>query len=101
MPIMGLNSRRGFAAANVAAYGIQLSLEPVGDYSANAMIEAFRRSMQTQLLDRRKWNMIVELNLAMVEYIENSHKTSRRHSLLARLNPSECEIFSTTSLKLT
>lgn len=39
---------------NVAAYGIRLSLAAVGDCFDNAMIEAFRGHMQTELPDPRK-----------------------------------------------
>ena len=86
---------------NVAAYGIRLSLGTVGDCFDNAMIEAFWGRMQTELLNCRKWTTIVELSVAMADYIENFHNTTRRHSALDILTPTEYETINTTLLQLT
>ena len=86
---------------NVAAYGIRLSLGTVGDCFDNAMIEAFWGRMQTELLNRKKWTTIVELSVATADYIENFHNTTRRHSALDMLTPTEYETVNTTLLQLT
>ena len=86
---------------NVAAYGIRLSLGTVGDCYDNAMIEAFWGRMQTELLNRKKWTTIVELSVAVADYIENFHNTTRRHSALDMLTPTEYETINTTLLQLT
>jgi len=46
--------------------------------------------MQTQLLTRKSWTILVELNMAMAmaDNIENLHNTSRGHSSLATLHQS-------------
>ena len=86
---------------NVAAYGIRLSLGTVGDCYDNAMIEAFWGRMQTELLNRKKWTTIVELSVAVADYIENFHNTTRRHSALDMFTPTEYETINTTLLQLT
>jgi len=57
--------------------------------------------MQTELLNRKKWATVVELSVAMADYIENFHNTTRRHSTLDMLNPSEYETANTNILQLT
>lgn len=43
----------------------------------------------------------MELNLEMADYIENFHNTTRRHSALDMLTPTECETINTTLPELT
>ena len=86
---------------NVAAYGIRLSLGTVGDCYDNAMIEAFWGRMQPEVLNRKKWTTIVELSVAVADYIENFHNTTRRHSALDMFTPTEYETINTTLLQLT
>jgi putative transposase len=47
--------------------------------------------MQTELLNRKKWTTIVELSVAVADYIENFHNTTRRHSALDMFTPTEYE----------
>ena len=65
------------------------------------MIESFWARMQTELLNRNSWTTVVELSMAMVDYIENFHNTRRRHSSLDMLTPSEYEISNQNLLQLT
>lgn len=39
------------------------------------MIESFWGRMQTELLNRKSWTTVVELSIAMADYIENFHNT--------------------------
>jgi len=64
------------------------------------MIESFWGRMQTELLNRKTWTTVVELSMAMADYIENFRKTSRRHSSMAMLTATEYETINTTSLQL-
>lgn len=45
--------------------------------------------MQTELLNRRKWNTRFELAGGIFEYLEIFHNRSRRHSSLGMLTPVE------------
>ena len=63
----------------------------VGDCFDNAVIESFRGRMQTELLNRKRWNTRVELASAMVEYVEVFHNRQRRHSSIGMLTPIEYE----------
>ncbi len=57
--------------------------------------------MQTELLDRKKWDTIIELSTAMAEYIDTFHNTKRRHSALSMLPPTEYEQLHAPTLQLT
>ena len=69
----------------------------VGDCYDNAMIESFWARMQTELLDRHRWNTRVELANAIFEYLEIFHNRRRRHSALGWLTPIEYEKLHTTN----
>ena len=47
--------------------------------------------MQVELLDRKKWNIRLELANAIFEYLEIWHNRKRRHSQLGWLTPIEFE----------
>jgi transposase InsO family protein len=47
--------------------------------------------MQIELLNRQRWMTIVELPVAMADYIENFYSRDRRHSSLNYLTPNEFE----------
>ena len=70
----------------------------IGDAYDNAVIESFWARMQTELLDRRRWNTRVELANAIFEYLEIFHNRQRRHSALGWLTPVEYEKLHTTSV---
>ena len=48
--------------------------------------------MQAQLLDRKKWFMILELIAEISNCIDCFHTHKRRRSSLEMLTPTECEI---------
>ena len=47
--------------------------------------------MQVELLNRKKWTTVVELSIAMADYIVNFYNVERRHSALGYLTPVEFE----------
>ena len=51
------------------------------------MIESFWARMQTELLNRRRWQTRVELANAIFDYLEIFHNRQRRHSALGMLTP--------------
>jgi putative transposase len=69
--------------------GLALSMGRVGDCFDNAMMEAFWGSMQTELLNRKRWRTRLELANAIFEYVEIFHNRKRRHSALEMLTPNE------------
>lgn len=71
--------------------GLMPSMGKVGAAVDNAMMESFWARMQTELLNRRKWNTRVELASEIFEYLEIFHNRSRRHSSLGMLTPVEFE----------
>jgi hypothetical protein len=62
--------------------GLLPSLGTVGDPYDNAVIESFWGRMQTELLNRQRWDTHIELANAIFEYIEGFHNRHRRHSAL-------------------
>jgi transposase InsO family protein len=86
--------------SNVHNYGLKLSLGTIGDCHDNAMIESFWARKQTELLNRKSWTTVVELRVAMADYIENFHNTNRRHSSLDMLTPTEYETINSSQLQL-
>ena len=71
--------------------GLLPSLGSVGDPYDNAVVESFWGRMQTELLNRRRWDTRIELASAMFEYIEGFHNRRRRHSALGWRSPVEFE----------
>jgi putative transposase len=71
--------------------GLLPSLGSVGDPYDNAVAEAFWGRMQTELLNRQRWNTRLELANAVFEYIEGFHNRTRRHSALGWKTPQEFE----------
>ena len=63
----------------------------IGDCYVNAVIESFWGRMQTELLNRKRWNTRVELASAMFEYVEVFHNRQRHHSSIGMLTPIEYE----------
>jgi len=71
--------------------GLAPSMGAVGSPYDNAMVEAFWGRMQVELLNRRTWKTRIELATAIHDYIELFHNTTRRHSALGMLTPTEYE----------
>ena len=62
-----------------------------GDCYDNSPMESFWGSMQIELLNRQRWTTVVELSVAMADYIENFYNPRRRHSALSYFTPEEFE----------
>jgi putative transposase len=71
--------------------GLVPSMGSVGDCYDNAVIESFWGRMQTELLNRQRWNTRIELANAIFEYLEVFHNRNRRHSALGWHTPIEYE----------
>jgi transposase InsO family protein len=71
--------------------GILGSMGRAGSAFDNALAESFYATLQTELLDRRRWQTRAELKLAIFEYIEGFYNRRRRHSALGYLSPEEFE----------
>ena len=56
--------------------------------------QSFWSSMQTELLNRKKWKTRLELSNAIFEYIEIFYNRQRRHSALGYRTPIEHELLS-------
>jgi transposase InsO family protein len=69
--------------------GLLPSLGNVDDPYDNAVAESFWARLQTELLNRRRWNTRVELANVIFEYVEGFHNRRRRHSALGRQTPIE------------
>jgi transposase InsO family protein len=67
------------------------SMGAVGAPGDNAMVESFWGRMQVELLNRKRWTTRIELATAIHNYIETWHNTTRRHSALNMLTPTEYE----------
>ena len=74
---------------NVRRLGLVSSMGTVGDAYDNAPMESFWGSVQIELLDRQSWHSVVELSVALTDYLENFYNTTRRHSSLGYLTPRE------------
>lgn len=71
--------------------GLVPSMGSIGDCYDSAVIESFWGRMQTELLNRKRWETRIELANAMFEYLEIFHNRQRRHSALGMLTPIEFE----------
>jgi transposase InsO family protein len=71
--------------------GILPSMGTTGDAYDNALAESFWASLQTELLDRRKWKTRAELRSAVFHYIEGFYNRKRLHSALDYTSPLEFE----------
>ena len=78
----------------IRSAGLMPSFGSVGDDLDNAMMESFWSSMQTELLNRKKWKTRLELSNAIFEYIEVFYNRQRRHSALSYRTPIEHELLS-------
>lgn len=54
-------------------------------------MESFWGTRQIELLNRKRWTTVVELSLAIANYIENFYNVERRHSSLRYFTPNEFE----------
>ena len=54
-------------------------------------MESFWSTMQIELLNRQRWRTVIELSLAMANFIQPFYNAERRHSSLNYLTPNEFE----------
>jgi len=54
-------------------------------------MESFFSLLQKNVLDRRSWNTLDQLRIAMVTWIEQTYHRRRRQARLGRLTPIEYE----------
>src|SRR6266487_1524577 len=73
------------------AAGILGSMGSIGDCFDNSMAESFFGTLQSELLDRRRWKTRKELATAVFEYIEGFYNPRRRHSSIGYLSPVDYE----------
>ena len=71
--------------------GVRPSTGSVGDAYDNAMCESFFATLECELLDRRRFQSHAEARMAVFHFIEGFYNTTRRHSALGYLSPSEYE----------
>ena len=71
--------------------GLLGSMGRVGSAYDDAMMEPFFRTLQLELLDRRRWQTRAELASAIFEWIEDWHNPHRRHSSIGDPSPVEYE----------
>jgi putative transposase len=67
--------------------GLLGSMGTVGDALDNAVAESFFATLQTELLDRHRWDTRTQLAQAIFEFIEVFYNQQRRHSTLGMLAP--------------
>lgn len=66
-----------------------------GDYAA---IESFFNLLQTNVLDRQRWQTRQDLRYAIIAWIEHTHNRRRRQRRLGRPTPVEFELAFTSQL---
>ena len=71
--------------------GLVPSMGSIGDCYDNAVIESFWSRVQTELLNRRRWQTRIELANALFEYFEMFHNRRLCHSALGMLTLIEYE----------
>jgi putative transposase len=71
--------------------GVQPSMGSVGDAYDNAMCESFFATLETELIDRRRFRTRPEAEIEVFEFIEGWYNPHRRHSALGYLSPANFE----------
>ena len=71
--------------------GVRPSMGSVGDAYDNAMAESFFASLETELLDRRRFKSQAEAQVAVFDWLEGWYNPHRRHSGLGYHSPVEFE----------
>lgn len=67
--------------------GVRPSTGSVGDCFDNAMAESFFATLETELLDRRRFRNKSEARIAVFHYIEGWYNPRRRHSSIGTISP--------------
>jgi putative transposase len=71
--------------------GLEQSMGSVADCFDNAITESFFATLETELLDRHRFQSISAARMALFDYIEGFYNTKRRHSALNYLSPAQYE----------
>ena len=72
-------------------FGIQSSTGTVGDSYDNALAENVNGSYKNELIHTRRWNDVVEVEIATFEWV-NWWNESRLHQSLGYRTPAEVEV---------
>ena len=67
--------------------GVRPSMGSVGDAYDNAMAESFFATLETELLDQKRFRTPVEARFELVSFIEGFYNPRRRHSALDYQSP--------------
>jgi putative transposase len=71
--------------------GVRPSMGSVGDCYDNAMCESFFATLETELIDRQKFQSRSEARMAVFDFIEGWYNPRRRHSSLGYVSPARFE----------
>ena len=72
--------------------GLVGSMGRVGAAGDNAAMESFFALLQKNVLNRRRWQSVDQLRLAIVSWIERTYHRRRRQARLGKLTPVEFEM---------
>lgn len=75
----------------LAEHGIQASLSGAGNCYDNACIEAFHSILKKELIYRKSYENVEEVEKDLFKYIEGFYNSRRVHSSLGYLSPNEYE----------
>ena len=63
----------------------------VGDAYDNAMCESFFATLETELIERKRFKNQAEARMAVFDFIEAWYNPRRRHSALGQMSPTNYE----------
>ncbi len=66
---------------------VRPSMGSVGDAYDNAMCESFFATLETELIERKRFRNQAEARMAVFDFIEAWYKPRRRHSALGQMSP--------------
>lgn len=78
-------------SSRLSEEGLLLSVGSVAGAYDNSMAESFILTLKRELIHRNSWANRQRARMAIFEYIEGFYNTTRRHSALGHLSPSEYE----------
>jgi putative transposase len=78
-------------SSRLSEEGLLPSMGSVADAYDNSMAESFVSTLKRELIHRNSWANRHRARMAIFEYIEGFYNTTRRHSALGHLSPSEYE----------
>ena len=66
---------------------VRPSMGPIGDAYDNAMCESFFATLETELIERKRFTNQAEARMAVFDFIEAWYNPHRRHSALGHMSP--------------